>query len=255
MATVAEIIQQAFREGNFIAVGETPTPEEQAETIPRLRNLLSSLFGYEVGEQYRDWRVPAKFTPPSPLRAPFTPDGESNPSPSEMWKYPPPNSRLLVRTTQNLTVLFPVEPRDGARMQLINVGPDDTATITLDGNGRLIEDGGSVTDTLANLDGRKWFYRADLGNWIRIDTIDVLGDNDPTTETIPLPGEFDEVLICGLAMRLSVRFETKVDQETVRRYADVLSRLKKRYRQGEGVPSSFGELRSTVRHNSTFMDV
>lgn len=238
MATVSEIVVQAFREGNFTAVGEEPTPEEIAEAIPRLRLLIDKLFGFEIGEAYRDWYVPSDFTIIAPLRSPYSPTGDISVASGESWKYPPSNVRLLVKTTEARTVVLPANPADGARLQFLNIA-SSAVNITLNGNGHLIENAASLVDTVTNLHTRKWFYRADLGDWIRLESI---VDENSTT---PLPAEFDDMLVCGLAMRLQPRFGTPIDQTTVACYVDMLKRLKKRYRQSEEMPASFGELRST----------
>jgi len=233
---VSEIIVQAFREGNFIAVGESTTAEELVEAIPRLNNYISALLGIELGEQYRDWYAPTEHNPVAPLRFPLTPTGTGETS-AEPWAYPPPNVRLLVLTTAPTTLYFPAMPSDGARMALVDVG--SLADVTLNGNGRRIEDAASITAAPEDLNGRKWLYRADLGNWMRLN---VLGANDP----VPLPPEFDDLLVTGLAIRLAPRFGVQMDPTIVARNDDMLSRLKKRYKQSEHMPSSL-EMRNLLR--------
>lgn len=236
---VSEIVVQAFREGNYTAVGETTTSEELIEAVPRVRNLVSSLLGFELGEQYRDWYVPQEYNPAAPLRFPLTPTGTGEVS-TDVWAYPPANSRLIVKISDAKTVYFPAVPMDGARMALVDTG--STGAITLHGNGRLIEGvasmiaGGPVTQ----FSGRKWLYRADLANWIRID------EPLEAASEVPLPEEIDDLLITGLAMRLAPRFQVKLDESIVGRYADMLGRLKKRYKQSERQPST-QELRATFR--------
>ncbi len=233
---VSEIIVQAFREGNFTAVGETTTSEELTEAVPRLRNLISSLLGVELGEAYRDWYVPTTHIPEAPLRHPLTPTGTGTTS-ADTWAYPPANSRLVVSISSAKTVYFPAAPLDGARMAYSDVA--STANMTLDGNGRLIEGAASLTGASSTFHGRKWLYRADLSNWI------LLGLLGPTSE-VPLPPEFDDLLVCGMAMRLAPRFQTQPDEVIIQRYADMLGRLKKRYKQSERMPTSL-ELRQMFR--------
>lgn len=232
---VSEIIVQAFREGNFIAVGESTTAEELVEAIPRLNNYISALFGIELGEAYRDWYAPSAYDPAAPLRFPLTPTGTGAVS-TEPWVYPPANARLLVRFTSPQTLYFPAMPSDGARMALVDVGA--TADVTLSGNGRRIEGVASLTAPPAELSGRKWLYRADLGNWLRLTT---LMANDP----VPLPPEFDDLLVCGLAMRLAPRFGVEIDATIAGRHEDMLGRLKKRYKQSERMPSTM-EMRQAM---------
>lgn len=237
---VSEIVVQAFREGNFTSVGENTTAEELVEAIPRLRNLISSLFGTDLGEQYRDWFVPVSFVPEAPLRHPLTPSGTGETS-GMPWIYPPANSRLVVKLTEARTLYFPAYPMDGARMAYVDVG-STVGVVTLNGNGRKIEGAASIVDgaEAAALAGRRWFYRADLADWIRID--EPLAADDE----VPLPEEFDDLLVTGLAVRLAPRFQVKIDDTTTARFTDMLDRLKKRYKQSERMPTTH-ELRQTFR--------
>jgi hypothetical protein len=241
MTQVSELVVQAFREGNFTAVGETTTPEELLEAVPRLRNLISSLLGIELGEAYRDWFVPSEFNPAAPLRYPLTPTGTGVTS-TEPWAYPPANVRLLVSVTAAQTIYFPASPSDGARMAYVDI--NSTGDVTLHGNGRLIEGAASITtdiggDPAVSFSGRKWLYRADLGDWILLKTLD-------KDDESPLPEEFDDLLVTGLAVRMAPRMGVKVDEMILGRYSDMLGRLKKRYKQSERIPSS-AELRQAFR--------
>lgn len=247
MSTAAQIITAAFREGNFIAVGETPTAEEIAEALPRLQNLIDSLFGVEIGESYRDFFIPSEFVVAAPLRSPLSPASSTTATAADLWKYPPPNSRMIVKATSAYTLQLPANPSDGARLMFLNIG-SAAVNITLNGNGHLIENAASLTDTVANLHSRKWFYRADLGDWVRIEA---LADE---TANMPLPVEFDDYFICGLAIRFAPRFQVSIAEETASRFNDVRKRLKSRYRQSEGMPVSFNELQSTV-HQATSWDL
>jgi hypothetical protein len=55
----SSLIQSAYREGNLIAVGTTPTTAEQAEALLLLNNFVLGIFGYEMGENLQDWPAPA----------------------------------------------------------------------------------------------------------------------------------------------------------------------------------------------------
>lgn len=250
MTVVSEIVVQAFREANFTAVGQSTTAEELIEAVPRLNNYIKALFGIEVGEHYRDWYVPNAWDPAQPLRYPLTPDGSE--TSGDPYQRPPANVRLITKITSAKTLYFPATPNDGARMSYVDVG--STAIVTLDGNGRLIEGVPSLTGDVAvppepaELHGRRWFYRADLGNWILIET---LGQDDE----VPLPEEFDDLLVTGLAIRLAPRFSVKIDEVIALRNADMLNRLKKRYKQSEQMPSSTAELRSHFRDHGNITGI
>jgi len=234
MALVSDIILQAFRASNYIAIGEVPTMQETDEALPVFRNLLSSLFGFEIGEQLRDWFAPSNYQPVAPLRVPPTPTGINDPH-WESWAFPPSNSRLIVNFSAATTLYFPAEPSDGARMAYV-INPASPGVVTLNGNGRKIEGAATVVA----VDSRKWMYRADLADWIRIDTV------IDASDTAPLPEEFDDLLVCGLAMRLAPRFQVQADGVIVARFTDMLGRLKKRYKQTEAQPSN-PELQQIIR--------
>lgn len=225
---VSEIVNQAYREGNFVAVGELPTAAEVSEAIPRLNGLLSSLFGHELGEIFREWPVPAVGYPTAPVRWQLTPTGPAAAG-AEPWAYPPGNVRMIVRITSPQTIFFPVNPQDGARIQYVDVG--SSAALTLDGNGRLIEGETEISGSPPVEGRRTWLYRADLGDWIQIKTL--IG-----TDEVPLPEEFDDLLITGLTIRIAPRYGVKIDDAIIARFVDMVSRLKKRYKQTEGYPTS-----------------
>jgi len=233
---VSEIVVQAFREGNFTAVGETTTAEEMIEAVPRLRNFISSLFGLEIGEALRDWYVPHEHNPAQPLRHPLTPTGDGAVA-TQPWAWPAANARLLVTSTTPRTLYFHQQPNDGARMAFVDMGGG--SLVTLSGNGRLIEGAPILTALPSALNGRVWLYRADRAEWILLERLD-------ENSRVPLPNEFDDLLVCGLCMRLAPRFSVKPDEVIVARYEDMVGRLRKRYKQSERMPSS-AELRSTFR--------
>lgn len=233
---VADIVAQAFREGNFTAVGEETTAEEQDEGVTRLRNLVNAVFGFEMGELLRDWYVPQDDNPEAPLRRPLTPSG-SDGGAELSYRYPPSNSRLLVGLATPQTLYFPARPSDGARMAFVNVGTLPTVDITLDGNGRLIEGASSIVSDAdapepVTFHGRKWLYRADRAEWVRLSQITAEG-------RMPTPPEFDALWITGLAIALAPRFQVEIQATVLAMYGDMLSKLKKRYKQTEGYPLSW----------------
>lgn len=227
MDTLASaIVLDAFREGNYVAVGHDPTAPEIAEGMARLNTYIASLFGTYVGTKLHDWYVPNKQDPVSPIRV-LTPDG-SDRTGATLWRYPPANSRVLANLTGDQTIYFPANPSDGARMGYADVGVQ--GAVELHGNGRLIESAPSIN---APLVPTEWFYRADRGEWIRINKALTLED------PVPFPVEFDDLLITGLAIRLAARYGVQeVDAAIVGRNQDVLRQLKIRYSQGELVPAS-----------------
>jgi hypothetical protein len=234
--TAGEIIVQAFREGNFTPLGHTSTAEELTEAIPRLSSFVSSLFGVEIGEEYRDWPAPTAWPSAQEQRHPLTP--LSSTTTTVPWQYPPQNSRILLTISSTKTLYFPAQPADGARMMLNDIG--SVANPTLHGNGRKIEGGLTLTGTPGALDGHEWFYRADLGNWILLERITASGDE------LPLPQEFDDLFVTGLAIRLATRFGAQLPPAVEAKYAEMLTRVQARYKESAR-PKSAAELRTLLR--------
>jgi hypothetical protein len=78
--------------------------------------------------------------------------------------------------------------------------------VTLDANGRTIEGNPTV---LLNVNGtfQEWFYRADLGQWVKLTAL-------LATDQNPFPDDFDAFFSIGLALRLNPRFGRKMDDQT-----------------------------------------
>jgi hypothetical protein len=234
MSTAGEIISQAFREPNLTPIGHVTTAAEIADALPRLNNLLFALFGVEIGGEYRNWHVLTVWTSAQEQRHPLTPLTDT--TSTAPWAYPPENSRLLVTISSARTIYFPALPSDGARMMFRDIG--SSANPTLHGSGQLIEGGLTLTDTPVNLDGAEWLYRGDLGGWIRLSPISAAGS------VMPLPTEFDDFFVTGLATRLAPRFGIAPAAETVARYDEMRSRILSRYKDRV---RSAAELRSLIR--------
>ena len=225
MTLSSDIIAQAFREGNLVAVGAQPTTEEQTEGLDRLNNFVSALFGFNLGVYLQDWSVPPSTTAPIYARYPLLPADEA--LPPEVWPYPPSNVRLLSRLSTATTVYLQARPEDGARIAFRDIGA--TATLTLDANGRLIE-GALTKDLVAGASGAEWFYRADLGDWRLLGTLAL-------TDSSPLPPEFDDLLITGLSIRLSARYGNEPSSGTALVFKDMLDKLRTRYAQALREPA------------------
>jgi hypothetical protein len=230
--TAKEIIVQAFSEGGFAPRGKMSLAEEMQEALPVLNGLLLSMLGLELGEHYREWPVPPNRQSSVPSRYPLGPLA-MDPS-REVWTNPPANVRIVAANSEAVTVYFPADPQDGARMAYTDSGA--SADITLHGNGRLIQGRSSIGGSGGF---RRWLYRADKSNWV---CINHLGMDD----MLPTPPEFDDLFICGLVMRLSPRFKQPADPAYADRYKDMLSRLKRRYKQSEEMPASVDFPRSTI---------
>lgn len=237
MSTAGVIIGEAFREGNFIPVGDAATATQIAEALPRLNALVETLFGNEMGGLLRDWYTPSSWSVAQETRHPLTPLTEDEST--SPFAYVPENSRIIASIGSARTLYLPGSPRDGARMAVNDVGSAAT-TLTLNGNGRLIEGVTSIADTPANFHGDEWLYRADLSNWI------LLADITAEANELPLPNEFDDLFVTGLCMRLAERYGADLRPSVSERHTDMVARFVKRYHPDSRLPSAT-ELRAILR--------
>ena len=232
----SEAIARAYREAAIKPIGTVPSIDEYTEGLDRINGFLDSLFGAEIGALLTDFQVPTvqrttvnamanvNQSFPNNLTE-FDQPGNPPESPGPLPQALPPNSRILWRGTTDTTVHFPQYPQDGARMAVVNTGA--SANLTLDGNGRRIAGANTAVrlPTDANI---TYFYRADLGEWIAITPLAL-------TSPLPLPAEFDRLIICGTAISLTALDEIKPTSGTMFSYERLLRRAKERYYQREQV--------------------
>lgn len=233
MTTVAEIIEEAFRESSLTAELQSATPTQTSQALARLQNVVSSAYGFEVGEPLNDWPIGT----------------EGIKFPTEVlwerlyWERPRINVRLIAASAEAETVYLPERPYDGSRLGLIDPASRLAgAPITLDGNGRTIEGAQSL---VINTDGiqKIWFYRADLGNWTPVAPLAFVDD-------FPFPPEFDDYFITQLAMRLNPRYGRSMTQESLEALSRSLTLLQARYRQSENVAVDPALIRVSEHYNS-----
>jgi len=227
MATGSELVLEAYREGNLIGPNASLTLAQANEGLIALNNFLETLYGYELGDFAGDWAIPPLNTAQVQGRFPLYPTNLS-PNNSNIYLNPPPNARLLINSDQNITVTFPQSPDDGARMALVGLGPS-TGVITFLGNGRTIEGSFTLSGTMTNLTGRRYFYRADMGDWTLL--APVTADSSPI-----LPRAYDDFLALGILDRLSSRLGRQLTTNQSMRYRTAMGRLRAQFRQRRGWP-------------------
>lgn len=235
MTTATLLIQAAYREGNLIAVAANPTNAEQTEALAALNRLVNGIFGYEMGENLRDWLFPVpQRTAPVAANYPQLPAASYLNQPycsTFLSPYPPKNSRI-VWGAKTGTIYFPEAPEPGSRMaftQASGAGDGGAAgqILTLNGNGRTIQGANTqalVATSPVPLAAKQWLYRDDLGDWTLCADL-VLADD------CPFPKEFDDFFICALSKRLAPRYGKITAAETIATAIVTLKRLKARYRQ------------------------
>lgn len=214
MTLVSQIVTDAYRQGDLIALGLVPSSEQQAEALRYLNRIIKSVFGNEAGDQLTG--VPlGSSTYVRPSGYPWysvTPDND--------W-FVPKNTRLMVNTTAPQAVYLHPAPDDGCRVAVTGASTDLTTNyVVLWGNGRLVNGAQSfqVTDDI------EFFYRDDLASWQQYSPL--LPSNE-----FPFPEEFDDYFITMLAMRLNPSYAIQLDPQTQEVYRRAKSQLQARYTQ------------------------
>jgi hypothetical protein len=229
VTTVAQIIDDAFRASNLVAVGASPNTNQQAEALRYLSRIVKSVFGNEAGEEFMNLPI-GRTGIERPAGYPWygdNPDGE--------W-YIPENTRLMVNLEASTELFLHPAPDDGSRFAVIDVAQNfDTATLTISGNGRRIDGQTSVTLDTPGLN-QEWFYRGDIGEWVSYAPIDING-------VFPFPEEFDEFFITMLALRINPSYGTMMDSQTQEVMRRSKAQLRARYSQTIFMPVERGLLR------------
>lgn len=207
MTLTSDIAERAFREGNIVGENSLPTPRQATEALVMLNSLVAATVGYEAGQEVSD----------------LTLGGEWDQS----WclnGYVPENARLVLASGGATSVKLHPYPYDGQRFAIVDAGRNlATANLTLDGNGRHVE--GAATKVLStNGLVAGWLYRADLGDWKRIEPLD-------QDDTFPFPAEFDDYFSILLAMRLCSRFGRTMPEPSSVWLGRMKAQLEARYRK------------------------
>lgn len=229
MTLVSEIISDALRQSNLLAIGVSPTTAQYTEGLRYLNRLAKSVLGFEVGDPLRSFPLGADNI--------FRPSGFPSwgSDPGACW-FVPANVRLILNLTESLDLYLPPMPEDGARFAVNDMAASlTTYPVTVKGNGYLIE--GAETLTLSNASIKsEWLFRADTGNWARISPL-LEGD------TFPYPEEFDDFFLTMLAARLNPSYGAALDPQSQMMLARARGQMRARYRQTRQMPSELGLIR------------
>jgi hypothetical protein len=221
MTPISAIITDAYRESNLIMIGQAPSPEQQQEGLARLTSLIAAVYGWEVGEELKDWMIGS-----AGILHPF---GWSQIS----WRFPIENSRLILNNTEADTIYLPENPRNGSRVQVVDVaGNLATAPITLDGNGRLIQGQRTLLLNQAGVNDT-WMFNKNNSEWEPVPTIDI-------SSTLPFPPEFDDYFIIKLAARINPAYGRSLNDLSISRLSEATEQLIARYRQTRTMPVPLG---------------
>lgn len=221
MSTIDELIAAAFRTDNLIAVGTSPTTAQGVEALARLNALVTFQYDKLINGLVQDWPVPSPSrTAPVASNYPFEPG--ANDLTTAQQPYPPVNARLVSKVAVATTIYLPYEPNDGAQMTYVDLG--NSAIVTLSGNGRKIEAATSVALAVSGTSPKRWFYRADLGEWKLVATL-------AGSDASPFPASVDDFLILSLYKRLCAGFGKVPSDQANMNFNEAEEGFKRRYRQ------------------------
>lgn len=206
MTLVSQIITDAYRESNLIPLVATPNTNQVAEALRRLNTILLSTVGNEAGDGLTEYNIEGDYSDES-LTSPWIPD----------------NARLMLNNTSAKEYTLDPYPQDGQRFAVVDVlGNLATYNVTINGNGRKIEDATTLTLNTNSI-YRQWLYRSDTGNWVRIATV-------IESDEMPFGVEFDDYFVTALALRINPRYGQVISAETNGAYQRAKSQLRSRYR-------------------------
>lgn len=222
MTVALDIVVQSLRETNIIAIDANPTPSEAEEAVERLQSLVLSVLGNECGYIMEDWVI-RNSGMDNPL-AVTQPSGYDLSTASIANYTVRPQSRLVVDLSAAQTVNLDPMPQDGQRFSVVDVaGNFNTYNLTINGNGRKIEDATSLVLSDDSV-SKQWLYRADKSNWVSIEPLDIESE-------MPFPPDFDDYFIISLAMRLNPRYGIDLNQASAARLAQQKPQFIARYSQ------------------------
>lgn len=227
MTLVSAIIKRAYRKNNLIPAVSSPNANQTTEALEMLNSLVSGIVGNELGSELSDLN-----------------HGGDHDQSNLIDQWIPNNVRLVLNLTTDTTVNADPYPYEGQRLAVVDVaGNLATNNLIVDGNGRLIEGAATVTLT-TNSENRQWMYRADTGNWVKIEELEA-------ADTMPFPVEFDPYFVLMLAIQLNPQYGQMLhphDSEMLRR---MRSQLRARYCNRAGqIPPDIG----LVKREDTYYD-
>lgn len=215
MTLISSIITDAYRESNILPLVKAPSAPQITEALRLLNGLFSSIYGDEAGESLQDWPL-GNFGRESPVYNLENTEYDIN--------RPTINRRLIAVNEEAKTVYLTLYPQDGSRMGIADpFGRLAAFPVTLDANGRTIE---GSSNLLLNTNGTfaEWFYRADLGQWVRL-------TSKTTTDEMPFPADFDNFFIILLAMRINPRYGRTLDEQSLAIFRSEKRKFVARYLQ------------------------
>lgn len=215
MTLVSQIINDAYRQSNLLAIGVSPTTLQQEEALRYLNRIVKSVFGNEIGGQLEAFSVGSNdISRPSG----FPWYGQD---PGGNW-FIPKNKRLMLNLNAAQDIFLHPIPDDGGRFAIADPSENlATYNVTVYGNGNLIEGQESIVLDTDGLD-REWFFRQDQANWVRSSPL-------TSSDDLPFPEEFDDFFITMLAVRLNPSYGTQLDPQSNMALSRARTQMRARY--------------------------
>lgn len=208
MTTVSQIITDAYRQSNLLAIGTLPTVEQQEEGLRYLNRIVKSVFGNEIGE------------PLHTVDIPFVEENDDFLDDLGVNE----NVRLLCNLSSPSTVKLPMFPQDGTRFAVVDIEENfDVNSLTIDARGRKIEDVRSLVLDEPGFTG-EWIYRDELGEWVKILPLAL---DDP----FPFGEEFDMYFITMVAMSINPAYGIAMNDQSLSLFNRAKSQLRTKYQQ------------------------
>lgn len=233
MTLVSDLIADAYRCTNLIALGQSPTAAQTTEALRLLNRVVKSVFGNEVGEKLIAYPVGLNNVA-YPTGYPW---GNSMPEDGAVI---PTNVRVIfnLEPTADLNLYLHPNPSPGARFAYNMIDPLNGAAVTIHGNGRYI--GGAATLVLDGTPSEsEYMYRDDTANWVLYAPL-VAGD------TFPFPEEFDDFFIITLALELNPAYGVTIDGQTQTMLQRAQKQIRARYHQVTPTPAELALNRLSI---------
>lgn len=242
MATLRKIVTDAYRESGILQKGAALDADQLQEGLDKLLMLVDNVFGEEVGGPYVDLNYGSNEV--------FNSFSIGSNKQTEIDNsFAKPSYRLFVHNSEAKTVYLDPSPYDGARFSVVDAAKNfSTKPLTIVADTRSIEGQNQI---VLNTDGANvsWFYRADVGNWVKLTPLNV-------DDEMPFPSQFDDYFIIKLATRLHPRYLVQTAQETMMHYKEMQRKFRSRYSTSEQMRSEIGlcRLSGSSRHAVSFVD-
>lgn len=232
MTLTSQIITDAYRRSNIIALGVSPSAAQQDEALRYLNRIVKSVFGNEVGDPLIAFPV-GNNNYQRPAGYPWW-----NTVPDNYWFVPKNVRTVLNVNTPNINLYLHPAPDDGSRFAVSDHSNNlATYPVTVYGNGAMID--GTTAPLVLNTNGydAEWMYRADLGDWRKYAPL-------ASVDTFPFPEEFDTFFIVRLAIDLNPSYATEIDAQTQETFTRAKTQIRARYTQDIPVRSELALIRN-----------